>query len=72
MEEAKIKKIDSWSKSEDGVYTFVVGVEDVVIEAVANKELAESGCSSTMSVGFAAVVALCGAAWLVGKRRKKN
>ena len=28
MEEAKIKKIDSWSKSEDGVYTFVDATAD--------------------------------------------
>lgn len=58
---------------ENGVYTFVVGAQDVVIEAVAangsGATTQNQGCTSTVSVGIVAMALLCGCAYAVLKKK---
>lgn len=57
----------------NGVYTFVVGTQDVVVEAVTadNGEVntQSEGCTSTASVGIVAMALLCGCAYTMFKKR---
>lgn len=60
----------------NGVYTFVVGDQDVVIQAMRDGEnvdgAGDDGCSSTISMGVLGVISLLGCGCVVLKRRNEE